>query len=243
MQLGSINSFAVRTVRFTECIAEAHRLGHGPGPHARPWSLDFQRRAAPVYAEAFPAAYRRGIADASKLVANYMANYMEGATVPEPTATEWSIITEFLHTTSKALSEASDVASLNPEAGRASISGTLPAVLRYELFAELLNVQGVTLLQSAAMAVVSFCQANLPATPNAIELEWIISLANRVPVEELAERYNLSARNMYRRLESMWKHLGVGSQVQGVALAVQHGWIALPPTSGQESADQENERG
>ncbi len=34
---------------------------------------------------------------------------------------------------------------------------------------------------------------------------------------------------MYHRLEAMWKRLGVSTPVQGVALAVQKGWIVPPP--------------
>ncbi len=236
-QLGSISSFAVRTAHFAECVAEAHQLGYGPGRHTRPWSLDFQRQAAPIYAETFPAAYRRGLADASRLI----ATYMDCVEISEPTAAEWGIVAQFLRAMSKALAEASDVVSVAPQAGRASIGGPLPAVLRYELFAELLNSRGVTRLRDAANATKEYCQTHLQYVPTAQEIEWIISIANRIPVEELAKYNNLSTRSMYNRLESMWKHLGVSSQVQGVALAVQKGWIAPPPACFHKSSDQKSE--
>jgi len=65
--------------------------------------------------------------------------------------------------------------------------------------------------------------------PTAQELEWIISVAVQEPVDELAERNKTSTRGMYRRIEKMWERLGAANQVQGIALAVQQGWIAPPP--------------
>lgn len=115
---------------------------------------------------------------------------------------------------------------------KAEIGSSPPAVLRYERFAELLHPSGVARLEKAAVAVARHCESHLSAVPSAQELEWIISVAAHEPIDVLAKRNNTSTRGMYRLLEAMWKRLGVRSQVQGVARAVQMGWIAPPPFDG-----------
>ena len=118
--------------------------------------------------------------------------------------------------------------------GAAEIGSTSPPVLQYELFAELLNSQGVARLGDAAGAVARCCESQVQVVPTAQELEWLLSVAAQEPVDVLAKRNDTSTRGMYRLLEAMWKRLGVHNQVQGVALAVQLGWIAPPPFDGDK---------
>lgn len=224
-QWGSVSSFAVRIARFAGCVADAHRLGHGPGRSRKPWGIGFQRRACLVYAQTLRAEYLRGVADASA----YCAELMDGVEPEDEVAADWRIVAEFLGSTSQALGEMPEVADVASGVGAAEIGSAPPAVLRYELFAELLDSRGVIRLRDASTAVVRCCELHVQVVPTAQELEWIISVAAQVPIEELAERNELSARGMYRRIEKLWERLGVANQVQGVALAVQRGWIGPPP--------------
>lgn len=225
VDLGAINSFAVRVVHLSECVTEAHRAGHGPGQHGRPWELDFQRRAVSVYADTYPPAYLRGVSDASRRTAKLMSE----VEVEEPTAADWDIMARFLRSTASALAENPEISAITPEIGRSSIASTATGLLRYERFAELLHPHGADRLRDAASAVARHCQARLSVTPTAQEIEWIISVAVNEPIEQLAERSHMSTRGAYHRLEALWKRLGVSTPVQGVALAVQQGWIMPPP--------------
>lgn len=212
-------------------MAEAHRLGHGPGKFRKPWGIGFQRRACSIYAQTLSAEYLRGIADAS----GYCAGLMDGAVPDDGVAADWEIVAEFLRSTSEALGAMPEVAGAASGAGAAEIGSTSPPVLRYELFAELLNSQGVARLGEAAGAVARCCESHVQVVPTAQELGWMLSVAAQEPVEHLAERNDTSTRGMYRLLEAMWKRLGVRNQVQGVALAVQMGWIAPPPFDSSRS--------
>ena len=154
---------------------------------------------------------------------------MDGAEPGDEVAADWRIIAEFLRSTSLALGEMPEISAVASGAGVAEIGSAPPAVLRYEMFAELVNYRGVTRLGAAAGAVTRCCDSYIQVVPTAQELEWLISVAAGVPFDDLAERNEVSARSMYRRIEKMWERLGVANQVQGIALAVQQGWIAPPP--------------
>lgn len=207
------------------CVAEAHLLGHGPGRFRKPWGIGFQRHACSIYVQTLNAEYLRGIADAS----GYCAGLMDGAAPDDGVAADWAIVAEFLRSTSEALGELREVAGVASGSGASEIGSKSPPVLRYELFAELLNSQGVARLGDAAKAVARCCESHVQMVPTAQELGWLLSVAAQEPIEELAERNKTSTRGMYRLLEAMWKRLGVRNQVQGVALAVQMRWIAPPP--------------
>ncbi|WP_419924309.1 hypothetical protein [Candidatus Poriferisocius sp.] len=144
-------------------------------------------------------------------------------------AADWGIVAEFLRSTSEALWELPEVGGVAYRAGADELGSVPPAVLRYELLAGFLHPVGVARLREAAEAVERCCQRQLGVVPTARELEWIISVAAQEPVVELARRNATSTRGMYRQLEAMWGRLGVRNQVQGVALAVQEGWIGPPP--------------
>ena len=219
---GSINSFAVRVALFASRVIEAHDAGFGPGRHTEPWSVDFQRLAALVFAETLHPAYRRGVADSSLRVAELMDRQLHEADIGD----SWHKMSAYLRTTGQALLADPEVQAISPQSGATQIAATPPAHMRHEVFAELLHPQGARDLHGAAVAVAHYCDAQLPAAPTALELEWIISVAAQEPIDALADRNGVSVRGMYRRLASMWKRLGVATQVQGVALAVQQGWIA-----------------
>ncbi len=193
--------------------------------------MGFQRRACLIYAQTLRAEYLRGVAD----VSGYCGGLMESAELEDGIAADWKITAEFLRSTSAALLEMPEVAKVVRVTGTAEIGSVSPAVLRYEQFADLLHPAGVARLGDAAEAVARFCKLRLEVVPTAQEVEWLISVAAQEPVAELAERNSTSVRGMYRLLEAMWSRLGVNNQVQGVALAVQQGWIAPPPAEVRDS--------
>ena len=229
-QWGSVSSFSVRVAHFVGSVAEAHRLGHGPGRFRKPWEIGFQRRACSIYAQTLRPEYLRGVADASA----YCAGLMDGAAPDDEVAVDWGIVAEFLRSTSEALREMPEVAEVASGVGVAEIGSAPPAVLRYELFAELLSSKGVERLGNAAKAVARCCESHVQVVPTALELEWLLALAAQEPIDELARRNETSTRGMYRCIEKMWERFGVANQVQGIALAVQQGWIAPPPWVGGE---------
>lgn len=229
-QWGAVGSFAVRIAHFAECVAEAHGLGHGPGDSRKPWGIRFQQRTCSIYAQTLSAEYLRGVADAS----GHCAGVMEQADPEDEVAADWEIVAQFLRSTAVALGEMPAVAAVAGDAGTAEIASTSPPVLRYELFAELLHPRGAVRLRKAAAAVARCCESHVRVVPTARELEWLISVSAGVPVADLAKCNETSVRGMYRRLEKTWERLGVANQVQGVALAVQEGWIApLPSGEGE----------
>lgn len=205
-----------------ECVSEAHSLGHGPGRFRKPWTAEYQRRACTLYAETLSTSYLRGLADASRWCAGLMDSIKPGDEV----AVDWKIVAEFLGATAEALHEMPEVAVIAPRAGAEQISSVPPAVLRYDLFAESLHPAGVDRLRKAVDAVARNCELHLDVVPTAIEIEWIISVASQEPMSELAICNQTSIRGMYRLLEALWVRLGVRTQIQGVALAIQQGWIA-----------------
>ena len=213
------------------CVAEAHGLGHGPGRLRKPWGIGFQRRACSIYALTLGPEYLRGIADAS----GYCAGLMDGAVPEDGITVDWEIVAEFLRSTSEALRQMPEVAEVASRAGVDEIGSTSPPVLRYELFAELLNSKGVARLEEAAGAVARCCESHVQVMPTAQELEWLLSLAAQEPIDGLAERNKTSIRGMYRRIEKMWERLGAANHVQGIAFAVQEGWIAPPPRGDGEN--------
>ena len=225
---GSVCSFAVRTAHFASCVAEAHALGHGPGGHRSPWGIEFQREACPVLAMTLSAGYLRGVANAGQRCSELMI----GAAPEREVSSDWEVVAEFLSATAAALFEVPEVAEVAAGVGTLEIGSVPPPVLRYDLFAELLHPAGVARLKDAATAVARRCEVQLGVAPTAQELEWIISAAAQEPVSALAERNQTSTRSMYRRLEVMWARLGARNQIQGVAMAVQQGWIAAPPAPG-----------
>ena len=205
-------------------------MGHGPGRSRKPWGTGFQRRACLIYSQTLPTEYLRGVADASA----YCAGLMDGEVPEEGVVVDWGIVAEFLRSTSEAMREMPDVAEVAPETGVGEIRSAPPAVLRYELFAELLSSKGVERLGNAANAVARCCESHVQVVPTARELEWLLAVAAQEPIDELARRNETSTRGMYRRIEKMWERFGVANQVQGVALAVQQGWIAPPPWEDEE---------
>ncbi|MCY3963271.1 MAG: hypothetical protein OXG34_16665 [bacterium] len=186
-----------------------------------------------VYARTLRAEYLRGVADASA----YCAELMDGVEPEDEVTAEWRVVAEFLGSTSQALGEMPEVADVASEMGAAEIGSAPPAILRYELFAELLSPRGVARLGEAAEAVARCCETHIQEVPTAQELEWIISVAAQEPFDELAGRNATSVRGMYRRIEKMWERLGVANQVQGVSLAVQRGWIGPPPWKDKQTRE------
>ena len=167
---------------------------------------------------------------------------MAEAEIDEPGAVHWEIVAQFLRATANALDEDPEITAITPEVGRSDLASGATGLVRYERFAELLHPQGAAQLQDAASTVARYCQARLSVAPTAQELEWLISVAVNEPIEQLAERSHMSTRGVYHRLETLWKRLGVSTPVQGVALAVQRGWIAPPPYLPQQRSNHEGRR-
>jgi DNA-binding NarL/FixJ family response regulator len=61
----------------------------------------------------------------------------------------------------------------------------------------------------------------------AVELAWLRQLAAGVTVAQLAVDAGYSERAMFRRLQSLYRRLGVRTRIEAIVLAQQHGWLDL----------------
>lgn len=82
---------------------------------------------------------------------------------------------------------------------------------------------------SVAEALASGLDAADPAGRplTAAELEWLHRLATGATVGQLAVGVGYSERAMFRRLQAVYRRLGVSTRIEAVVLAQERGWLDL----------------
>ena len=106
---------------------------------------------------------------------------------------------------------------------------TTPAVVRFDLIAPLTSTAGVRTLGKAAANVAQHIRANTknPSPLSQHQLDLLADLAGGLRVMEVAQARGYSTRSLYRELASMWAMLGVENKQQGIAIALNNGWLNL----------------
>lgn len=207
-------------------IAEAHSLGYGPGEHTDIWSVEFQRKAQKVWKQTLPPLFQRQVADSYK----HCAWLMDSVSPDESAAGDWEKVATYLGGVSAAIDEDPDCAEHEVPSGSPDI-GQMPEVIHYERLAELMHPDAAERLRAAASAVVRFCRFNLSIAPDEIQLACLQGLTSGEKHADLAKRLGYSERHLQRVLAAMWQQFGVDDTIQGVAFAVENGWIAVPSSN------------
>ena len=208
-------------------LVEAHRLGIPEGPHERPWTPDYHRDAARVYAESLPASYQRGIAALFDRSVQTMA---EGS-IPAQLAEDWVIVMDYMRCASASIAE-----NLTPPRSEsrqhAAVSllevegrNSPPMVIRFDALARLTTVDGASRLERAAIAVRQHMEAPLPAMFDGRERHLLKRLSAGAAIADLAAEMGYSERSTYRVLAGLWEKLGVTDRTEGMQKAVSEGLL------------------
>ncbi|MCY4136283.1 MAG: hypothetical protein OXG30_15450 [bacterium] len=219
-QWGSVGSFAVRIVRFAGCVADAHRLGHGPGEQSDIWGAELQRKAQKVWKETLPAQLLRQVADSYERCAWLMHSVLPDESI----LGDWENMARYLSTVAAAIGEDPDCAKQEIPASPFHI-GHIPEVIHYEKLVELMRPDAVEQLRAAASAVARYCRFNSTIAPDDMQFACLQGLANGERLASLAKRLGYSERHVQRILAEMWHQFGVASTTEGVAFAVAQGWV------------------
>ncbi len=204
-------------------IAEAHSLGHGPGGYTDVWGVEFQRKAQEVWKETLPPSFERQVADSYERCAWLMGS----ASPDESVVGDWENVARYLGAVSAAIDEDPDCAEQEVPSASPDI-GHIPEVIHYEKLAEMAHPDAVERLRAGAAGVARFCRFNTSVAPDKTQLGCLQGLANGEIHADLAKRLGYSERHLQRILADMWHQFGVGGTIQGVAFAVQNGWVSVP---------------
>ena len=222
-QLRAILRRVVPIEQYASRIAEAHGLGHGPGENIELWNVGIQRSALEIWKETLPAWFLSRVAESYELCQELMA-----AVLPDESAfDEWGNIERYLGVVAAAISEDPTCAA-SRDATDALGVGDMPEVIHYEKLAGLMHPDAVEALRAAAAAVGHFCRFGLGSAPSEVQLACLQGLANGERHAALAKRLGYSERHLQRILADIWHQFDVDGTIQGMAFAVQNGWVSVP---------------
>ncbi len=210
-------------------IYQAHDLGHGPGRHTDFDNPEFHLQARDVYKSTLPPQCLRLVSESFENCADLMiAIQTDDAISPN-----WDIVISYLRLapgkTEDFSSESSSTNLLEPY----DISDLTLGLLHYEELANLMHPELVEKLHKAATTVIRYCQSDSSFIPDDFQLACLQRLAEGEYQEELANHMGYSKRQIQRVLADIWNHLGVDDATQGLAIAVEQGWVAIPSDTDQ----------
>ena len=217
-----IEQYAIR-------IAEAHRLGHGPGDLIEPWSMEIQRQAAKIWTETLPAPFLSQVAESYRRCAEFMGNVTPNGSA----AGDWGAIQKYLGAVATAIGENPECAASHDSSDLLSTGG-MPEVIRYDKLAAIMHPDSVEKLRAAAAAVALTCRSRSQNAPDEMQLACLQGLANGEKHADLAKRLGYSQRHFQRILADMWHQFEVENTIQGVSHAVAQGWITVSGITAQE---------
>ena len=223
-------------------MAEAYRFDVSEGPHKRPWTAEYHRKAVRVYAMSLPRPYQINVSD----LFGHSADFMAGMTIPGALAEDWQIVTKYLVRACGAidawLASAPSQQPASPARGELGESllgesesllgealeiqtATPPAVIRYDLLAALTTLEGALRLERAGLAA----QRHIAATSAALldeEQQRLLKLvASGAQIFVIAKKLGHSKRTVYRELSGLWDALGVPNRAAGLRKAAAEGLI------------------
>ncbi|MYG72490.1 MAG: hypothetical protein F4197_08455 [Acidimicrobiia bacterium] len=204
-------------------IAEAHKLGFGPGGHTDVLRVEFQRKAQKVWKKTLPPLFLRQVADSYERC----AWLMESVLPDESVGGDWANIARYLGAVATAIDEDPDCTEQEMMMESPDIE-YMPEVIHYERLAELMHPDAVEGLRAAAAAVAQICRSNSSITPNKVQLVCLQGLANGEKQASLAKRLGYSERHIQRIIADMWHQFGVDNTTQAVAFAVAQCWVTVP---------------
>lgn len=223
--LGVVALYAGRIRFWAKSVEQAHQFGTAAGDDDAPWELPFQRQAAKIYRDILPETYL----DRLSSVFLGCSLTMEEHPIPRTLAADWDIVFNYLTNASEAIAEEMGF-DLEPVWVDPTDHGepTTPAVVRFDMLAGLTTLGGVQRLGEAGDNVATHLldQPGKETPLNELQLEILGDLAQGVKVIDIAFNRGFSTRNLYREFSVMWKSLGVSNKQQGIALAVENGWIS-----------------
>lgn len=223
-KLGVVALYAGRIRFWAMSVEQAHQFGTPEGTDDEPWEPAFQRKAAGVYRETLPASYL------NTLVSMFLACSltMEEQSIPAALSEDWHVVSRYLESATDAIAEEMDFDPF-PMWADPSDSGepTTPAVVRFDQLAAHTTRAGVKRLRVAGDNVSRYLlDITAKDSPlNDDQLAILGDLAEGVRVIDIAVERGFSSRSLYRELAAMWKQLGVDNKQQGIALAVEQGWL------------------
>lgn len=225
-QLRVVLRHVVPVEQYAIRIAEAHGLGYGPGEHIELWSVEIQRKAAKIWKETLPSSFLSQVAESYGRCSEFMGNITPNGS----TAGDWESVARYLAAVAIAIGEDPECA-VSQESADLLSAGGMPEVIHYERLAELMHPDAVEKMRAAAAAVAQTCRRSWRNAPDEIQLACLQGLANGERHADLAHRLGYSQRHLQRILADMWNQFGVDNTIQGVALAVQNGWITVPSST------------
>lgn len=222
--LGVVALYAGRIRFWAKSVEQAHEFGTSAGEDDKPWELPFQRRAAKIYRDILPETYL----DRLSSVFLGCSLTMEGHPIPESLVRDWDIVFNYLTNASEAIAEEMGF-DLHPVWVDPTDHGepTTPAVVRFDMLAGFTTPEGVQRLGEAGDRVAKHLlgENSKEAPLSELQVQILGDLARGIKVIDIATERGFSARNLYREFLVMWKTLGVSNKQQGIALAIENGWI------------------
>jgi len=223
-KLGVVALYAARIRFWAKSVEQAHVFGNRAGDDGKPWELPFQENAARLYRDVLPHDYLE------RLSAVFLgcSLTMEDHAIPGSLSGDWQIVSSYLTNASEAIATELGL-DLFPvwDDPTGSNDPTTPAVVRFDLLAALVSTDGVRRLREAGDNVARHLLAatETEAPLSALQLAVIGDLAQGVRVIDIAVNRGFSTRSLYRELAAIWAILGVANKQQGIALAVENGWL------------------
>jgi len=229
----------MRTSSFSLSLAnglrEAHHFGHGPGQAEHLCDPDLHARAAAVHSKTLPLEYlertARSFAECSRLMTQFAA---QPPTDPLPPG--WATFIEYLDVVAMSLTGDAqhdrqyDHARPDPTVSDAVAA---PAVIRYDLLAELMSISVVKELIEISASVRAYAARAMRPSITDEELGWLQRLAHGDRVLDIALDSGLSERTMHRSLQQLWPKLGAHGRADGMITASRLGLLDPPEDTGR----------
>ena len=212
-----------RIVGGAAAIVQAHSFGIPEGPHKKPWSGAYHRRAVRVYAQSLPRRYQHDIG----VLFSSSADILDEQSIPATLAEDWVIATKYLRAASAAIAKlhATDKIDCKEPWEAPRIEGVPPMVIRFDALARLTTSKGAERLKQAALTVQQHVRGPQPDVLGAFERRLLARVAGGAQIVELAAELGYSERSTYRVLANLWKKLDVPGRSEGLERAASEGLI------------------
>ena len=162
-----------------------------------------------------PHSYQRNIA----ALFSQSAETMVRLSIPASLAEEWLIIKEYLTEASLSINHWLDSHPQPVQPERIpppEIDRCPPAVIRFDLLAELATSGGANRLEQAALAVQECVGTLSPAWLTDYERSLLRMVMSGMHIDDMASELNYSERSIYRQLKKVWWSLDAHDRDEGL---------------------------